>query len=78
MTTTTDLANVPHPAGATHVADWYDVDGPDAARYFTGSEWVVAEPNTKHPDLLVQIDGTQSAMARPCVSSVSWKANMSV
>jgi hypothetical protein len=56
---TTDLPpDVPHPAGATHVADWYDVDGPDAARCFTGSEWAV-DRGQHSPDLLVQIDGTQ-------------------
>ena len=35
-TTATDLANVPHPAGATDVAEWYD-----DARYFTGTQRLV-------------------------------------
>jgi hypothetical protein len=35
MTTTTiDFANLPHPAVATQVGDWYDTDTLDAARYF--------------------------------------------
>jgi hypothetical protein len=62
MTTTTDLANVPHPAGATHVADWYDMQfGIDhVSRYFTGSSRVV-ERNDQARDVIVQIDGTQGA-----------------
>ena len=59
MTKASNLADIPAPAGATHVDDWYDVDSPDAARYCTGGEWVVTEPNTKHPDITVQVDGTQ-------------------
>ncbi len=62
MTTTTDLANVPHPAGATHVADWYDLQfGIDhVSRYFSGSSRVV-ERDGNDRDLVVQIDGTQGA-----------------
>jgi hypothetical protein len=35
MTTTTDLANVPHPAGATDLTEWVDRGTPDAARFST-------------------------------------------
>jgi hypothetical protein len=42
-TTTTDLANIPYPAGATHVAEWDDPRYPDptAPRYFRGTLWVI-------------------------------------
>jgi hypothetical protein len=41
--TTDNLAYVPHPAGAVHVADWDDMQfGIDnARRYFRGSKRVV-------------------------------------
>jgi hypothetical protein len=62
MTTTTDLANVPHPAGATHVADWYDRQfGIDhVSRYFSDSSRVV-ERDGQDRDAIVQIDRTQGA-----------------
>jgi hypothetical protein len=62
MTTTTDtLAKVPHPAGATHVDDWYDLKfGIDnARRFFTGSWRVVEREGPIDHDITVQIDGTQ-------------------
>jgi carbon monoxide dehydrogenase subunit G len=60
--TTTDLANVAYAAGATHVADWYDMQfGIDhVSRYFSGSSRVVERDDKDH-DVIVQIDGTQGA-----------------
>ena len=75
MTTTTDnLANVPFPAGATQVHDWYDPDGrigepapvefrPDVRRSFQGSSWVVERPDQDR-DVHVLIDGEQLADGR--------------
>jgi hypothetical protein len=59
--TITDLANVPHPTGATHVADRYDMQfGIDhVSRYFSGSSRVVERDDKDH-DVIVQIDGTQT------------------
>jgi hypothetical protein len=63
-TSTTNLANVLHPAGAVSVAPWYNPDlpvsadhspGPDSQRYFAGSLRVVKR------DVEVLIDGTQHA-----------------
>ena len=61
-TTTSDLANVAHPAGATHVADWYDLQFGinQVGRYFSGSSRVV-ERQDQGRDVIVQIDGTQRA-----------------
>ncbi len=39
-TARTDLANVPHPAGANYVAEW-DNDVSEPRRYFRGSTRVV-------------------------------------
>ena len=60
-TTTTDLADFAHPAGAVHVAEWYDTQpGPyQARRYFRGSTWVVNRESDD--DIAIQIDGTQGA-----------------
>lgn len=58
MTTTAvdDLANVPHPAGATTVYDWEDV--PSApSRFFVGSSWLVERDG--EDDVSVVINGTQ-------------------
>jgi hypothetical protein len=58
-TTTANLANVPHPAGAIHVDDWSDIQfGIDhVRRYFRGSERVFERGNDR--DITVDIDGTQ-------------------
>jgi hypothetical protein len=63
--TTTDLANVPHPAGATAVFEWYDTQpGPySAQRYFRGGSWVVERDN-RDTDMCVQVDGVQNADGR--------------
>lgn len=61
-TTWRDLAGVPRPAGATHVGEWDDPRPTDVpSRYFTGGSWVVVPepPNIKHPDITVQVSGTQ-------------------
>ena len=67
-TTTDQLANVPHPAGATKVDDWFNPDaligtivsyvGPDTARYFTGTSWVV-DRDDNDEDIDVSIVGDQ-------------------
>ena len=67
-TTTDQLANVPHPAGATKVDDWFNPDaligtivsyvGPDTARYFTGTSWVV-DRDGNDEDIDVSIVGDQ-------------------
>ena len=67
-TTTDQLANVPHPAGATKVDDWFNPDaligtivsyvGPDTARYFTGTSWVV-DRDDNDEDIDVSIEGEQ-------------------
>ena len=58
-TTTTDLANVPHPAGATHVAEWdgLEFDGP--RRYFRGSSRAVKRDGDIDEDIVVEIYGSQ-------------------
>jgi hypothetical protein len=50
---------VPHPAGATHFADWYDMQfGIDhVRRYFSGSSRVVERDDNDH-DISGQIDRT--------------------
>jgi hypothetical protein len=40
--TTTDLANVPYPAGACEIDSWINPGTPEAKRYFVGSRWVVS------------------------------------
>jgi hypothetical protein len=63
-TTPTDLANVPHPAGATHVGEWDPfATTATTSRYFTGSSWVVNRPD-RDSDTLVLVDGTQHADGR--------------
>ena len=58
MTTTTHHASSPHPAGATEVCDWYDLQYPeDAGPYFTDSSWVVECDDRE--DIAVFIDGIQ-------------------
>ena len=62
-TTTTDLANIPCPAGATYVAEWDDPRYPDptAPRYFRGTQWLIDRTDDPYnPDLVVEIWGTQS------------------
>jgi hypothetical protein len=59
--TTDNLANVPHPAGATHVDDWYDMQLgiENARRFFCGSSWFVDRDGPIDHDITVQIDGSQ-------------------
>ena len=57
-TTPDNLANVPYPAGAIIVSDWYDADSPDCARCFAGTSWVV-ERDERDRDLEVDINGVQ-------------------
>ena len=61
MTTTTDLANVPHPAGAVKVCDWEDLQaGPEhASRYFKGSSRVIERDGDIDKDITVEIYGAQ-------------------
>ena len=54
---TTELANVPHPADATHVGDWYDTAAESPGRYFTGVNW----QNQNEAETEILIDGTQRA-----------------
>ncbi len=58
-TTTTDLDAIPHPAGAVQVAEWYDVETDDPARYFRGATSIIKRHS--RDDIVVQIDGTQYA-----------------
>jgi hypothetical protein len=44
-TTTTDLANIPLPAGAVRVHDWDDTQTPTAFRCFVGSSRIVDRPH---------------------------------
>lgn len=54
-------SNVPYPAGAVHVCEWYDTDTP--GRYFLGRSWPVERTNDgggrRGGDMEVHIDGTQ-------------------
>ena len=73
MTTTTtstdDLANIPHPPGATRVHEWFNDDQPPGAvvnhvnaetrRYFLGTSRRVSCPDV--PNITVSIDGYQHA-----------------
>jgi hypothetical protein len=64
MTTTTDsLANVPHPVGAVHVADWDGVQFgiEHTGRYFHGSVRVVERDGDNEDDISVEIYGSQGA-----------------
>jgi len=56
--TTTNRANVPHPAGATDVHDWVDLETDMPFRCFDGSWWVVERPE-RGEDIDVHIAGTQ-------------------
>ena len=69
-TTTANLANVPHPAGAVQVHDWMgprigeEPDGStDCARYFLGGSWVV-ERNSSDTDICIEVDGIQHGDGR--------------
>ena len=44
-TTTTDLADIPLPAGAVRVHDWDDTQTPTAFCYFVGSSRIVDRPH---------------------------------
>jgi hypothetical protein len=68
MTTTTNLANVPAPAGAVSISDWYDTDTPNPGRYFRGSSWVI-ERNNRNTDMCLQVDGTLWGDGGPSASS---------
>ena len=67
--TTEDLANVPHPAGAVQVHEWFNDDQPVGAvvdhvyegtrRWFVGISRLVSCPDV--PDIKVWIDGFQYA-----------------
>ena len=50
QTATDQLANVPLPAGAVKVDDWYVTNTADAARYFTGTSRVVER---EHRDIVI-------------------------
>jgi hypothetical protein len=69
-TTTTDLANVPHPAGAVHVAEWDGLEFDAPRRYFRGSSRVVEREGDIDKDITVEIYGSQG---RPVTSrGTSW------
>jgi hypothetical protein len=55
--TTSDLANVPHPGGAVYVADW-DNDA-EPRRYFRGTSWFVDRDGPIDHDITVEIYGSQ-------------------
>jgi hypothetical protein len=60
-TSTTDLANIPHPAGATYVSDWDASADPDAGRYFRGTKRVIDRTDDEHnDDIHVEIWGEQT------------------
>jgi hypothetical protein len=56
-TTTTDLAKIPIPAGATHVSEWEDPRYPDptAPRYFRGTQWVIDRTDDPYNPVLAAI-----------------------
>jgi hypothetical protein len=59
-TTPTDFANIPHPAGATHVAEWNLAD-PTAGRYFSGTKRVIDRTDDEYnDDIEVEVWGTQT------------------
>jgi hypothetical protein len=59
-TATTDFANIPHPAGATHVAEWNPAD-PTAGRYFSGTKRVIDRTDDEYnDDIEVEIYGEQT------------------
>jgi hypothetical protein len=64
MTTTTitteDLADVPHPAGATHVAEWYEELDGGATRHFQGTLRQVPEVYGGAPEYDVLTAGDQT------------------
>jgi hypothetical protein len=55
-TTTSDLANVPHPAGAVYVAAWDDDSEPRRSR---GTSWFVDRDGPIDHDITVEIYGSQ-------------------
>jgi hypothetical protein len=59
MTTTTDLADVPHPAGAVHVAEWDGLEFDAPRRYFRGSSRVVERDGDIDEDITVEMYGSQ-------------------
>jgi hypothetical protein len=60
-TSTTDLANMPIPAGATCVSEWDASADPDAGRYFSGTKRVIDRTDDPYnPDLMVEIYGEQT------------------
>ena len=59
MTTTNPYPNIPRPAGAKLVDDWYDVDTSEPARYFRGSCWIIQRTDGFADYFCVQVDGTQ-------------------
>jgi hypothetical protein len=65
MTTTVtaeDLANVPHPGGATYVGDWDSDPNPHASRYWQGASRTVSLGQmSRRRDVQVTIAGTQHA-----------------
>jgi hypothetical protein len=63
-TTTDNLANVPHPAGATAVHEWDPyADTATTTRYFRGGSWVI-ERADRAIDMCLQVDGIQHADGR--------------
>jgi hypothetical protein len=58
-TTTNPYPNVPSPAGAKTVYDWYDVDTPGASRYYSGSFWKIERTDGFCDYFCVCVDGTQ-------------------
>ena len=62
-TSTSNLTNVPLPAGADRIGGWYDVDTSTPGRYFAGSLQVIERDNRDN-DTLVLVDGTQWADGR--------------
>jgi hypothetical protein len=51
-------AEVPDPAGALHVSDWFDWSTDGALRYFSGRRWVIDVDNTGEA-IDVVVDGSQ-------------------
>ena len=58
--TTKDLANVPHPAGATYVDNWDSDVAPEANRYWHGAPRTVhLGENSHRHDVQVRVAGSQ-------------------
>ena len=61
MSTTTDLANIPHPAGAVEVSEWDNPADPTSGRYFQGTQWFIDRSDDEYnKSLIVEIWGAQS------------------